>query len=135
MDRQVVGGRYELDLLSRRGGGMGEVWIGYDKRLDRPIAMKLSRVDRLPDGRPDDRTTTSRSASVRESRITARLEHPGMPAVYDCGTHEGRLYLVMQQIPGVPVATLLDETEIPCRGPRPSPPRCARCRRRRTTGR
>ncbi|WP_203883462.1 serine/threonine-protein kinase [Planotetraspora kaengkrachanensis] len=89
---------------------MGEVWFGYDKRLDRPIAIKFIRIDRLPDGKPNKELT---QRFVRESRITARLEHPGIPAVYDCGTHGEELYLVMQQITGCSVADLLDETEIP----------------------
>ncbi|WP_204009943.1 serine/threonine-protein kinase [Sphaerimonospora thailandensis] len=110
LSRRIIDDRYELDPLSRRGGGMGEVWFGYDKRLDRRIAIKFIRVDRLPDGKPD-RELTQRF--VRESRITARLEHPGVPAVYDCGTHGEELYLVMQLINGCPIATLLDETEIP----------------------
>jgi hypothetical protein len=89
---------------------MGEVWFGYDKRLDRPVAIKFIRIDRLPDGKPDKELT---QRFVRESRITARLEHPGIPTVYDCGTHGEELYLVMQQITGCSVTTLLDETEIP----------------------
>ncbi|WP_246059977.1 serine/threonine-protein kinase [Herbidospora galbida] len=107
---RVIDSRYELDPLSRRGGGMGEVWFGYDKRLDRPVAVKFIRIDRLPDGRPDNELT---QRFVRESRITARLEHPGVPAVYDCGTYDDDLYLVMQLIDGCSVSALLDETEIP----------------------
>ncbi|GII57727.1 protein kinase [Planotetraspora thailandica] len=110
MSRRTIDGRYELDPLSRRGGGMGEVWFGYDKRLDRPVAIKFIRVDRQPDGKPDKELT---QRFVRESRVTARLEHPGVPAVYDCGTHGDEIYLVMQQVAGCSVATLLDETEIP----------------------
>ncbi|WP_259406336.1 serine/threonine-protein kinase [Microbispora sp. H10885] len=110
MSRRTIDERYELDPLSWRGGGMGEVWFGYDKRLDRPIAIKFIRIDRLPDGKPDKELT---QRFVRESRITARLEHPGVPAVYDCGTHGEELYLVMQLINGYSVTTLLDETEIP----------------------
>ncbi|MEU0484708.1 serine/threonine protein kinase, partial [Streptosporangium sp. NPDC006013] len=55
--RTIIGARYELDPLSRRSGGMGEVWFGYDKRLDRPIAIKFIRVDKLPDGRSDEELT------------------------------------------------------------------------------
>lgn len=106
-----IGGRYELDPNSRRKGGMGEVWFGYDKRLDRPIAIKFIRVDRLPDGKPDDELT---KRFVRESRITARLEHPGVPAVYDCGADGDDLYLVMQLIKGNPLTDLIAEVgEVP----------------------
>ncbi|MEV7808593.1 protein kinase [Microbispora sp. NPDC088329] len=105
---KIIGGRYELDPNSRRTGGMGEVWFGYDKRLDRPIAIKFIRVDRRPDGKPDDELT---KRFVRESRITARLEHPGVPAVYDCGTDGDDLYLVMQLIKGNPLTDLIAEVE------------------------
>ncbi|ETK36573.1 serine/threonine-protein kinase [Microbispora sp. ATCC PTA-5024] len=105
---KIIGGRYELDPNSRRIGGMGEVWFGYDKRLDRPIAIKFIRVDRLADGRPDDELT---KRFVRESRITARLEHPGVPAVYDCGTDGDDLYLVLQLIKGNPLTDVIGEVE------------------------
>ncbi|MFC6083736.1 serine/threonine-protein kinase [Sphaerisporangium aureirubrum] len=85
---------------------MGEVWFGYDKRLDRPVAVKFIRIDRLPDGKPDKELT---QRFVRESRITARLEHPGVPAVYDCGSRGENLYLVMQHIDGCSLSDLLDE--------------------------
>ena len=40
----ILEDRYELvDLLSR--GGMGEVWRGFDRRLDRPVAIKGIRLD------------------------------------------------------------------------------------------
>ena len=87
---------------------MGEVWFGYDKRLDRRIAIKFIRVDQLPDGRPDPELTRR---FVRESRITARMNHPGVPAVYDCGTHGDQLYLVMQLIEGCSVSDLIAEVE------------------------
>lgn len=85
---------------------MGEVWFGFDKRLDRKVAIKFIRIDKLPDGKPDTMLT---QRFVRESRITARLEHPGVPSVYDCGTVGDDLYLVMQLIDGCPVSALLDE--------------------------
>ncbi|MEU6743524.1 serine/threonine-protein kinase [Streptosporangium sandarakinum] len=89
---------------------MGEVWFGYDNRLDRRIAIKFIKTARFPDGRPDKELARR---FVRESRITARLEHPGVPTVYDCGPHGDDLYMVMQLVRGHPVSALLDETEIP----------------------
>ncbi|MET8154850.1 serine/threonine-protein kinase [Sphaerisporangium sp. NPDC005289] len=104
--RTTIAERYELDPLSRRSGGMGEIWFGRDKRLDRPVAVKFIRVDRMPDGRPDEELT---KRFVRESRITAALEHPGVPTVYDCGSFGDDLYMVMQLIDGCSLADLLDE--------------------------
>ncbi len=98
----LVNGRYELDERSAGQGGMSDVWFGRDIRLDRPIAVKFVR---LPPEDPDDYVRRF----VRESRITARLEHPGVPAVYDVGTHERRPYLVMQRIQGISLKELLTE--------------------------
>lgn len=101
--RIVINGRYELDEHPLARGGMGEVWTGRDKRLEREIAVKFVR---FPDG-DSGKDLTLRF--VRESRIAARLEHPGVPAVYDAGSHEGRPYLVMQRIRGISVADLIAE--------------------------
>jgi len=101
--RMVLNGRYELDALPIGRGGMGEVWVGRDTRLDREVAVKLIR---FPDDVPDDDLIRR---FVRESRITARLEHPGVPAVFDVGTHDGRPFMVMQRIHGITVADLIAE--------------------------
>ena len=96
----LINGRYELEALPLARGGMGEVWAGRDVRLEREVAVKFVR---FPPGQRDEELVRR---FVRESRITARLEHPGVPAVYDVGTHEGRPYLVMQRIRGISVADL-----------------------------
>src|SRR5690606_32991719 len=93
--RTLINGRYELEELPLARGGMGEVWVGRDVKLERQVAVKFIR---FPEGRQDDELVRR---FVRESRITARLEHPGVPAVYDVGTHEGRPYIVMQRIRGI----------------------------------
>lgn len=100
---RLVADRYRLDAFPVGRGGMGEVWFGRDTRLDRPVAVKFVRF-------PDDvhREELIRRF-VRESRITAGIEHPGVPAVYDVGTDDGRPYMVMQQVRGVSVADLVAE--------------------------
>lgn len=99
----VVNGRYELEPLPVAKGGMGEVWFGHDTRLDRRVAVKFVR---FPEGKPDEELIRR---FVRESRIASRLEHPGVPAIYDAGVHEDRPFLVMQRINGLSVADLVAE--------------------------
>jgi serine/threonine protein kinase len=101
--RKLSDGRYEL--ASKIGhGGMGEVWLGRDVRLEREIAVKFLRVS---GGKPDEEHIRR---FVRESRITARLRHPGVPVVYDGGLDEnGWPFLVMERVRGISVADLISE--------------------------
>lgn len=102
--RKLGDGRYELDSPLARGG-MGEVWLGRDTKLDREIAVKFIRT---PSGGVPGHDQIRRF--VRESRITARLQHPGVPAVYDGGTDEhGWPFLVMQRVHGISIADLISE--------------------------
>ncbi|MFE0762367.1 serine/threonine-protein kinase [Streptomyces smyrnaeus] len=97
---ELLEGRYEMtELLGK--GGMGEVWDGYDKRLDRPVAVKLMRngIDERP---------VSRERFKREAQVMARLEHPGVPLVYDAGLlRDGRVYLTMQRVHGRTLSEVL----------------------------
>ncbi|MEV5632315.1 serine/threonine-protein kinase [Micromonospora tulbaghiae] len=104
--RDRVGDRYELTYPIGRGG-MGQVWAGYDERLDRPVAVKFLRTQEVPE--------TERAVAVkrfrREARVTARLDHPGVPAIHDLGTHGDDLYIVMQLVRGSQLADLVAEQE------------------------
>lgn len=105
----VIGDRYELDDFPLGQGGMGAVYGGHDKHLDRKVAVKFLRLPGGPDEELERRF-------IREARILARLEHPGAPVLYDFGAHEQRLFQVMQFIEGVTVADLVSE-----HGPVPVP--------------
>lgn len=67
----VLDDRYELRPLT--SGGMGEVWEGHDTRLKREVAVKFLK---FPDGVHDEELVRR---FLRESRVTARLQHPGCP--------------------------------------------------------
>jgi hypothetical protein len=100
---RVIADRYELTSPIGRGG-MGEVWSAYDTRLDRRVALKLLRPDIVPAG------TAGRSVVARfkrEARLTARLEHPGVPAVFDVGAEDDALYLAMQLVDGQDLGDVL----------------------------
>lgn len=101
--RRTLAERYELTSPIGRGG-MGEVWSGFDKRLDRPVAVKLLRSDALPPRSGRDNLV---KRFLREARLTARVEHPGVPAVFDAGADGDELYLVMQLVPGIDLIDFL----------------------------
>ncbi len=95
---ETVGGRYQLgELLG--AGGMGEVFVAHDLRLDREVALKLLRADLAEqDG--------MRERVVAEARLAARLTHPHVVGVLDTGEQDGRPFVVMERLSG---RTLGDE--------------------------
>ncbi|MEU8313748.1 serine/threonine-protein kinase [Micromonospora sp. NPDC048887] len=102
--QERVADRYELTYPIGHGG-MGEVWAGFDEKLDRPVAIKFLRKLAVPDGDRD----TAVDRFIREARVTARLDHPGVPSVHDVGHHGDDLYIVMQLVPGVLLSDLIAE--------------------------
>jgi Protein kinase domain len=99
--RTVLVGRYAL--ISPLGrGGMGQVWEGRDERLGRPVAVKLVTAG-VPGGPDAVRRFT------REAAVTAGLEHPGVPVVYDAGEYDDGLFLVMELVDGCTVSDLIAE--------------------------
>jgi serine/threonine protein kinase len=70
-------------IISKIGaGGMGEVYLGGDIRLDRKVAIKFLATDFT-----NDKEWARRFE--QEARATSALNHPNILTVYDVGTHEG----------------------------------------------
>ncbi|MFI9584051.1 serine/threonine-protein kinase [Streptomyces sp. NPDC052236] len=107
MNGRVIGGRYELSTIIGQGG-MGQVWTAYDNRLDRRVAVKLLRPDRMAAATGADEM---RRRFVRECRVTAQVSHPGLVTVHDAGSDEDDLFLVMQYVEGADLADHLAEHE------------------------
>lgn len=109
---RVLADRYALVSPLGRGG-MGQVWEGRDERLGRPVAVKLVTAAVLAgQAEPDDLVRRF----TREAAVTAGLEHPGVPAMYDAGEHDGGLFLVMELVNGYTISDLIAE-----QGPLPVP--------------
>ncbi|WP_327270744.1 protein kinase [Streptomyces sp. NBC_01218] len=82
---------------------MGEVWRATDEVLGRAVAVKLLLGDRA------DSSSTARFRL--EAQTAARLSHPHLVAVFDFGTWEDRLYLVMELVEGRSLGDLLEAQE------------------------
>jgi serine/threonine-protein kinase len=84
--------RYEIGTVIGEGG-MGRVYLAYDRELEREVAIKVLRAD-APSEDERERIT-------REARILASLEHPGIVPVHDVGMlPDGRLFYVMKRVRG-----------------------------------
>ncbi|MCB8906263.1 MULTISPECIES: serine/threonine-protein kinase [unclassified Streptomyces] len=106
MNGRVIGGRYELATVIGQGG-MGQVWTAYDRRLDRRVAVKLLRPATMTG--PATAADELRRRFVRECRVTAHVDHPGLVTVHDAGSEGEDLYLVMQYVEGADLADHLAE--------------------------
>lgn len=106
MPQQPIAGRYEL-LEELNSGGMGDVWRGYDAVLDRPVAVKVVRRQAVA-GSPQLAEEFAKRFK-REARITARIQHPGVPQVFDAVLDDAyeRLFLVMELVDGVPLSAYI----------------------------
>ncbi|MEU4832252.1 serine/threonine-protein kinase [Streptosporangium sp. NPDC023615] len=98
----LVARRYELQQPIGRGG-MGEIWQGVDLHLNRKVAVKRVRGDRL--------TEEAVRRFRREARIMALLRHPGVPCVHDFGQDDYGFFLVMEFVDGWPLTHVLDMHE------------------------
>ncbi|MCT4356505.1 serine/threonine protein kinase [Streptomyces sp. Je 1-79] len=86
---------------------MGQVWTAYDGRLDRRVAVKLLRPATMTG--PATAAEELRRRFVRECRVTAQVDHPGLVTVHDAGSDGDDLYLVMQYVEGADLADHLAE--------------------------
>ncbi|GLW02139.1 serine/threonine-protein kinase [Streptomyces lavendulae] len=98
---RLIGERYQLATVLGQGG-MGQVWTAYDRRLDRRVAVKLLRPDRVAG--PGTVAEELRRRFVRECRVTAQVDHPGLVTVHDAGSDGDELYLVMGYVEGSDLA-------------------------------
>lgn len=107
---KIIGGRYEIRQLIGRGG-MAEVHIGNDTRLNRIVAIKILRQDLARD-------SIFQTRFRREAQSAANLNHPSIVAVYDTGEEsvtasDGTTirvpYIVMEYVEGHTVRELLTD--------------------------
>lgn len=90
-------GRYVI--LEKLGtGAMGTVYRAHDPQLDRLVAVKIPRLDKVPKNRQE---FTERF--LREARHAAAVRHPHICPIYDAGRHDDHPYVVMAYVDGEPL--------------------------------
>ena len=85
-------GRYEIRAKLGEGG-MGEVYLAQDTKLNRKVAIKL-----LPPHSTDSEQANKRL--LREARAAATLDHPNICTIHEVGEADGRSFIVMQYVEG-----------------------------------
>jgi tetratricopeptide (TPR) repeat protein/tRNA A-37 threonylcarbamoyl transferase component Bud32 len=98
---------YEVQSVLGRGG-MGVVYKARDRRLNRPVALKMLLAGAYACPEELERF-------LREAEAEAALRHPNIVPVYDVGNLNGRPYFIMEYVEGGSLAQKLSGTPLPAR--------------------
>ena len=95
----MIVGRFELQRVLGEGA-QASVWLGFDKRLEREVAVKLMHPDASAD-------PVAVGEWLREARSVSRLHHPHVVPVFEADLHGSQPYLVFEYVPGPTLAQLM----------------------------
>src|SRR3990172_13006047 len=99
-----------FEILRKLGeGGMGEVYLVQDTKLNRKAAMKVQHLDSFED-------KERRERFIREAQTAAQISHPNIMAIFDMGiakTSDDRdiSYIVMEYLPGQSLSEIMRNAE------------------------
>lgn len=88
-------------------GGFGIVWRARDMRLQRDVAIKVPRPDRV--------SHAERSMFLREARAAAKLKHPNIVAIHEVGEDDSEVFIVTELVDGVSLKSWLQNQKLSIR--------------------
>ena len=94
----IINGRFKIIKVLGRGG-MGEIYLAEDNKLQRKVAIKSISSDLLRDR---DAKTRFR----REAQSASLLDHPNICAIYEIAGENDREYIIMEYVDGVTLGQL-----------------------------
>src|SRR4051812_1629531 len=86
-------------------GGMGEVYLAQDTRLNRRVALKVLPTESAANEQAQKRL-------LREAQAAATLDHPNICTVYEVGEEDGRSFIVMQCVDGETLAARIQRKQM-----------------------
>ena len=99
LDTPLLNNRYQLEK-SIGTGGMAVVYRARDLMLERNVAIKILREDFSSD-------PSFRERFRQEAKAAANLYHPNIVTIHDFGLDSGRLFIVMENVPGTDLKSIL----------------------------
>ena len=87
-------------------GGMGEVYLAHDERLEREVALKVLPAKTLTD-------EAARKRFRKEALALSKLNHPNIATIYDFDTQDGVDFLVMEYVEGTTLSEKLSGHSLP----------------------
>jgi serine/threonine-protein kinase len=101
LERGKCFGHYEI-IRQIGAGGMGEVYLAQDKKLDRRVAVKI-----LNEKFSRDESNLHRF--IREAKTASSLNHPNILVIHEIGESDGAHYIVSEHIKGVTLREIFNE--------------------------
>jgi len=98
-------GRYEVVKELGRGT-MGVVYQAHDPQIDRMVALKILRPDRVV-------SQDFVLRFLREAKAIGRISHPNIVTVYDVGQDHGTIYIAMEYLEGRPLNEVIKGKILP----------------------
>jgi len=101
LDKEIlIAKRYKI-IKKIASGGMADIYLGEDLKLDRQVAIKI-----LSRNYAGDRNFVARFKS--EAQVLAKLKHPNIVDIYDWGKFDDSYFIVMEYVDGISLKELID---------------------------